>query len=253
MKDKRNLYEVLGNDVRRKIIIFIGEKGSVRFTDLKNYVGISVGSLYYHLNILEGLIIQTPDKRYTLSVEGQEAYKMLTEKNIEIPKQSTLTKILYGVMLSHLVSKISEKRLIRLPLIAFLFILYIYLPYIAHLTPAGFFYWSASKNYILFSLTTWLLIYFLSDLLSSLLFKRWKIGHLLLLELTILPVSVMHVVPSILVLLFGLLNEYTVLVFQAWSLIILGFIIAYTKGLKVEQGLLIALILLYINLVLIYK
>jgi len=254
MKDKHDLYEVLGNEIRRKILIYIGERGSVRFTDLKNYIGISVGSLYYHLDILEGLVIQTSDKRYTLSEEGQEAYKLLTEKNIEIPKKSLVTSILYGIMLSHIIVKLSEKRLLRYLLIVLLFILYLYLPYNAHIIPGGFFLLSLDKYYYLYySLLTWFSIYLFSDTLSSLLFKRWGVGHLLLLELSLLPVSILYIIISILTLFNITVNEYIFLIFQAWSLIMLGFTIAYTKGLKVERGLLIALALLYINLILIYK
>ncbi|MEM3832180.1 MAG: winged helix-turn-helix domain-containing protein [Thermoprotei archaeon] len=252
MKDKHELYDVLGSEIRRKILIFIGERGAVRFTDLKNYTGISVGSLYYHLNILEKLVIQTSDKRYTLSEEGQEAYKLLTEKNVEFSKQSITTKILYGIMLSLIISKISERRLIRLPLTTLLLISYIYIPYMVHLTPLGFFYTFTNKNYIVYSLLTWLLIYFFSDVLASLFFNKWKFGHLLLLELSVIPIFVLHVTHSFL-FMFNLSNEYVLLIFQSWSLIILGFILAYTKGLRVEQGLLISLILLYINLIFIYK
>ncbi|MGC9164875.1 MAG: hypothetical protein ACP5GU_04020, partial [Thermoprotei archaeon] len=99
---------------------------------------------------------------------------------------------------------------------------------------------------------SWFLMYFFGDVLSSLFFRRCGVGHLLLLELSVIPVFVLHVIPGFLFML-NLMNEYVLLVFQSWSLIILGFIIAYTKGLKVEQGLLITLILLYINFILIYK
>ncbi len=253
MRDKRNLYEVLGNEIRRKIIIFIGEKGSVRFTELKNHIGISVGSLYYHLDILGELVTQTPDKRYTLSEEGREAYQLLTEKNLEVPKRSFITSFLYNIMLSHFIVKLSEKRSLRYPIIILLFVLYFYLPYMANITPEGFFYISTNGYYLSYSLLTWFLIYLISDILSSSLFKRWGVGHLLLFELTILPLSVLYTIPSILVLFNFVINEYVFLIFQTWSLIIFGFIIAYTKGLKVERGLLITLALLYINLILIYK
>jgi DNA-binding MarR family transcriptional regulator len=253
MRDKHDLYEILGSEIRRKILIYIGERGSVRFTDLKNYIGISVGSLYYHLDILEGLVIQTSDKRYTLSEEGREAYKLLTEKNVEIPKKSIVTEILYYVMLSRLIVKLSEKRSLRYPLIVLLFISYLYLTYTAHIVPGGFFSLSLDKYYIFYSLLTWGFVYLFSDVFSSLLFKRWGFGHLLLLELSLLPVSLLYVIVSILTLFSITVNEYIFLIFQSWSLIVLGFIIAYTKGLKTERGLLIALVLLYVNLILIYK
>ncbi|MGC9069291.1 MAG: DUF7347 domain-containing protein [Thermoprotei archaeon] len=255
MSDKKDLYEILGSDVRRRIIVFVGERGSVRFTDLKNYMGISVGSLYYHLNILEGLITQTQDKRYTLTEKGLEAYKMLVGKNIEIPKQGVITRVLYGMMLSWLISKMSEKRSIRLPLILLLFTSYVYVPYTVRLVPLGFFFGFSSLvwwYYVVFSLLSWFLMYFFGDVLASLFFRRWGVGHSLLLELSVIPVFVLYVIPGFLFML-NLMNEYVLLVFQSWSLIILGFIIAYTKGLKVEQGLLITLILFYINFMLIYK
>ena len=227
----------------------------MRFTDLKNYMGISVGSLYYHLNILEGLIVQTQDKRYTLTERGLEAYKMLVGRSVEIPRQGMLTRFLYGVMLAPVVSRVGERRLMRLFFMVLLLVSYVYVSYSVRLVPLGFFFGFGGLvgwYRVVFSLLSWFSVYFFGDVLASLFFRRWGVGHLVLLELSIIPVFVLYVGSSFLFML-NLVNEYVLLVFQSWSLIILGFIIAYTKGLKVEQGLLIALILLYINFILIYK
>ncbi|MEM4270304.1 MAG: helix-turn-helix domain-containing protein, partial [Candidatus Caldarchaeum sp.] len=49
-KDEKLLfYTLLKNPIRRQIITLLKENGPMAATDLKQLLGISVGTLYYHL------------------------------------------------------------------------------------------------------------------------------------------------------------------------------------------------------------
>jgi len=75
-----DLYNVLGNVHRRRILLFLGEVGEAGFTELRRHLGISVGTLYYNLDNLRGLVIQKPNKKYTLSERGRRVYEIISKE-----------------------------------------------------------------------------------------------------------------------------------------------------------------------------
>ena len=72
-------YTVLGHPLRRRLLKVLGERRAVSFTDLKSALSVSVGTLYYNLDLMEGLVAQDMDKRYILTREGEVAYRLLIE------------------------------------------------------------------------------------------------------------------------------------------------------------------------------
>jgi predicted transcriptional regulator len=62
MVKSKLLYEILSNPIRIKIIELLFENGSLSFTELKNELKISTGSLYYHLSVLSEFVEQDPKK-----------------------------------------------------------------------------------------------------------------------------------------------------------------------------------------------
>jgi predicted transcriptional regulator len=54
LRDEKLLfYSLLKNPIRREIISLLKENGSMAATDLKRMLGISVGTLYYHLEFMK--------------------------------------------------------------------------------------------------------------------------------------------------------------------------------------------------------
>ena len=74
------LYNVLGNQHRRNIVLFLGRKGEASFTELRRHLGISVGTLYYNLDNLRGLVEQKPNKKYTLTPKGKKVYEVISKE-----------------------------------------------------------------------------------------------------------------------------------------------------------------------------
>jgi len=61
------------------MIRIIGEAGSISFTDLRTRLKVSVGTLYYNIDLMEGLVAQDESKRYILTAKGKLAYRLLVE------------------------------------------------------------------------------------------------------------------------------------------------------------------------------
>jgi len=71
LRDEKLLfYSLLKNPIRREIISLLKENGSMAATDLKKILGISVGTLYYHLDFMKPFVVKNAKRRYTLSEKG---------------------------------------------------------------------------------------------------------------------------------------------------------------------------------------
>jgi hypothetical protein len=76
--DFESLSEALKNPIRRKIILFLSDKGSISYVDLMNAVEITnTGKFNYHLKILGDLIEKDENGKYSLSEKGQLAVRFL--------------------------------------------------------------------------------------------------------------------------------------------------------------------------------
>ncbi|MFO8018260.1 MAG: winged helix-turn-helix domain-containing protein [Promethearchaeia archaeon] len=81
-------YVALSHDLRRKIIKIIGKQEYTSFTSLKKTLKVSTGTIYHHLENLSGLIEQKDDKKYYLTPLGEHAYSSMLE-NMESIKTPT--------------------------------------------------------------------------------------------------------------------------------------------------------------------
>jgi DNA-binding transcriptional ArsR family regulator len=71
LRDEKLLfYSLLKNPIRREIISLLKENGSMAATDLKRMLGISVGTLYYHIEFMKPFVVKNPKRRYMLSEKG---------------------------------------------------------------------------------------------------------------------------------------------------------------------------------------
>ena len=93
----------MGHGLRRKIINIIGENKFTSFTYLKKELKVSTGTIYHHLDTLSHLIEQRDDKKYYLTELGTHAYNSLKD-NIntiitpDFSKKEFSSPILKGLM-----------------------------------------------------------------------------------------------------------------------------------------------------------
>src|SRR5882672_6561001 len=71
--DIARLYGALRNSYRRKIVEILRDNGRAGFKELHATLRISVGALYHHLDMLEGIVTQGSDKKYELTNLGRSA------------------------------------------------------------------------------------------------------------------------------------------------------------------------------------
>jgi len=86
--DKKTIFNVLGNDLRRRIFVLISEEPRT-YTWLLEELEIESGHLAYHLRNMGGLLEKDDEGVYKLSKLGHEASKILEEEEAE---PSTKTK-----------------------------------------------------------------------------------------------------------------------------------------------------------------
>ncbi len=75
-------YIALSHDIRRQIIKTIGRATKSSFTEFKQTLKVSTGTLYHHLEVLKDCVYQKADKKYYLTTLGEHAFHIL-EHNVE--------------------------------------------------------------------------------------------------------------------------------------------------------------------------
>jgi DNA-binding transcriptional ArsR family regulator len=91
------IYKLLDHPVRKEIIELLGEQKRVGFKEFTEQLQINVGTLYYHFDVLSGLITQDEDRKYVLTDLGKMAYQFLTSKKeqlmeIEVKEKAKVVK-----------------------------------------------------------------------------------------------------------------------------------------------------------------
>ncbi len=87
-----DIFKVLSHPVRRKLIKYIGSRGTASYKDLTTIVP-KPGALYHHLRLLGDLIYQDKHRLYRLTSKGQRVYEFLTTEFF-VPEDKSIHRIL---------------------------------------------------------------------------------------------------------------------------------------------------------------
>lgn len=60
------------------MVQLLREKRKIGFKELHQALKISVGALYHHLDMLEGIVTQDPDRKYVLTDQGRSVVETLS-------------------------------------------------------------------------------------------------------------------------------------------------------------------------------
>ncbi|TFG17629.1 MAG: ArsR family transcriptional regulator [Promethearchaeota archaeon] len=75
--DEEELFKILGHQIRRDVIKFIGNKNNLTFTEIKNFLGqIDSPTLSYHLKSMN-MLLYLKNNKYRLSDIGRAAFNLL--------------------------------------------------------------------------------------------------------------------------------------------------------------------------------
>ena len=264
------VYSALGNPTRREIVDILRSRGRAGFKELHENVKTSVGALYHHLDALEGLVAQEPDRKYVLTDRGRAAMDALslTEEKIAtgiIPprlKDTTLGFIAKEALFGRSVFQyLSQESLRSLPVAILIVTIGGWVSFQTNLEPLLLFYVSPSSGInrtwlaLLFPLG-WMATFAIADLLSFAIFKR-RGGDLTLLTGTSFAMLPLLVVPGMFsiaqFLSLPLSTENSLLivlpiVLQVWVICLLSSAISVSKGLKMERTAVVSLGVIYLNI-----
>jgi len=270
-KDIALVHKALGHPHRKRIIEIIGEKGRSSFKELHEDLNISVGALYYHIDMLGNLLTQNDQHKYMLTERGRFAYKLLTTEDEKLSSiglteikehESAWAEVLATIqqifMPGRFFRYISTQPSSYIPLT------------IVFIAVGALIAGQASLEFVLVFpnslsvapptliaasfIVSWAVLFLLCDLMVTVLFGR-RGGNL-----TLLSESAFSFLPLILfsciwyaskILQFSLTTieaSLLLLPFQIWTIGMMSTAISLSKGLRIEKAALICFIAIYINI-----
>ncbi|MDW8062593.1 MAG: helix-turn-helix domain-containing protein [Candidatus Caldarchaeum sp.] len=263
-KDEKLLfYSLLKNPVRRQIIKLLKENGSLAATDLKKFLGISVGTLYYHLEFMHPFVVKTDKRRYTLSekglrlVDSMKVSDFLAESSVAEPVG--YKRFFYAFTLNPLLRKVQLSNATLVPVSMLSAMLYIILS------------WRLSNSQILVHFRQMpspelaavfaggnLLFLILFMVLAGFLTSFRKGGEAVIAATVPIALTPTNLLMTYFVLLsgFGIINDspfagsaFWLYVFvHVWQMAALSAIIVTSKGVSWERAIAAVVVLSYISL-----
>jgi DNA-binding HxlR family transcriptional regulator len=263
------LYSALGNAYRRKIVEILRDNGKAGFKELHAALKISVGALYHHLEMLEGIVTQDSEKKYVLTDLGRSAITILGASeeriisgNIHPLKETRLGFLSKEIFLGRsLFRYLNEESLRSLPLAILTVALGGWVSAQSGLEPLLLFYVNPSSLlgqgwFILLFPIAWLATFAAADLLCIVIFHR-RGGEVSLLNGTAFAMLPLLLVPGISLLTRQFTPGRTLdvpvillsMVLQAWVVSLLANALSVSKGLKLERTALVSLAVMYLNII----
>ncbi len=264
------VYSALGNPYRRQIVDILKERGKAGFKELHDTLKISVGAVYHHLETLEGLVDQGPDKKYILTDRGRSAIETLSvsEEKIATARaygslgETRLRFLSKEILLGRAVFNYLNREPIRsLPLAVIIVLFGGWVSSQTNLEPLLLFYLNPSPGlsrawFLLLFPLGWLATFAITDILTIAIFKR-KGGDISLLNGTAFAMLPLLVVPGIFffaqslattVRTENLLIVLLPIALQVWVVCLLSSAISFSKGLKMERSAVVSLAVIYLNI-----
>lgn len=258
---EEQIYSILANPIRTRIIEFLGAKGPQSFTSLKSEIKVGVGTLYYHISILGDLVVQGRDKRYMLSEIGRSAYKLLVEgPKLSPEKQSSLnvSPFLSGTLALRALTQ-SPRR--HIPWTAALLLIGGWASSEAGLSPSMLFLLESRDTSqvpaVVAFILGWLVVVMISIAVATFAFghREGNLGFLATSAFAYLPIVMFALIwslsrsasPDLLQLFDGWLMRFLFFGLQGWSLVLLASALRVSKGLSTTEATLTVLAMAYLN------
>jgi DNA-binding transcriptional ArsR family regulator len=261
------LYEVLGHPMRRQLIRLLGEAKRASFTDLKSKLKVSVGTLYYNLDLLEDLVAQDKEKKYVLTPKGEMAYRLLVESEEKLAslglgaeRQAGWFRALSKAFtVRGLFSYLYASPKLSLPSAITILIYGVWVNYQAQLLPLILLYsdkpilpplWASS----LF-ISGWMIINIFGNLVPSIFYRRpvgGGVDSLLvgscyaILPSLVLP-TIWVICKVFLIPLSLIAAQLIMLLAMGYSLCLLTTAISMAKGLRMEKAALVTMTIFYLT------
>lgn len=253
-------YSALGHDLRRKIITVIGNNKNSSFTKLKKSLDVSTGTIYHHLDALSELIEQRNDKKYFLTELGQLAFNYLEDNKTLINPSERVGGYMFSKYLDPVLKPSNKKEnLCSIVLsIVCLTVGFIFAEFNQVFSILLFFIGAQEVNLVLLFGISFIVNFMILGLvvegLLRVLFNKENEGDLLrflrTFSLVFFPLTlylVIHyifkVIGFINISIVFFIDRIFLIIFQGLSVWILSYNLTINKDLKMENGLILSLLL----------
>jgi DNA-binding transcriptional ArsR family regulator len=254
MEDLSQYYTILRDPTRRKIIEILGTQEKIGFKELRGILGLGIGTVYYHLDMLSSFIAQDKQRKYRLNDKGRNLYRILKEGSLPT-----------GLEISEAFSHRVGKWLFLSPIFAKTVKLTYFLPFsivvlflgslgsaLAQLDSALFFYFPYSTYsfmaIMMLFISNWIGLFLFADAAIYLLYRRMG-NDLQLFTCLGIAAFPMAVFPYIFLLTSETIAQYVLFALQIWSLLLVSASFSFGKGIRLDKSMVISLTAIYLNMV----
>jgi DNA-binding transcriptional ArsR family regulator len=258
MDDQSRYHTLLRDPARRKIVETLGEQEKIGFKELKQVLGLGVGTVYYHLDMLADYLTQDKERKYRLNDRGRLLYQSLTGGGASaaaVPVSETLRhRAARWLFLAPLFARtVQPLRFLPVALLILVAgalgsalaasqsLLLFYAPF------TEFEFETTALLYVF----NWVSLFFFSELVIYAVFRRVG-GDLQLfvcLGLASLPVAVF---PYLYMGLSYAVARYFLLGLILWCVLLLAAAYSFSKGLRLDKSIVLSLGILYLNTVVLW-
>jgi len=257
MEDLSRYYTLLRDSARRKIIEILGVQEKIGFKELREALGLGVGTVYYHLDMLSDFITQDKQRKYRLNDRGQALYKILKEGNVPATleiSEAFSHRIAKWLFLSPVFAK-TVKPLRFLPVSITMLLMGALGTAYAKLDSALFFYFPYSTysftSIIVLYFFHWIGLFLFAELFTYLLYRR--VGNDLQLFMCLaLATFPMAIFPYIYLFISDIISQYVLFLLQIWSLLLVSVALCFGKGIRLDKAIVVSLTAMYLNMVILF-
>jgi DNA-binding transcriptional ArsR family regulator len=252
MEDLSRYYTLLRDPARRKIIEILGAQEKIGFKELREALGLGVGTVYYHLDMLSDFVTQDKQRKYRLNDHGQTLYRFLKEGNVPPAlgiSEAFSHRIAKWLFLSPIFAKTS-KPLMLLPVSIAILLMGALGSAYAGLDSALFFYFPYSVHSFA-SITTlyifnWIGLFLFAELFTYLLYRR--IGN----DLQLFTCLGLASFPMAVFTYIYFTSQYILFVLQVWSLLLVSAAFCFGKGIRLDKAIVVSLTAMYLNIAILF-
>jgi len=243
----------------------LGEQGKIGFKELRSNLGLGVGTVYYHIDMLSDFITQDKSRKYSLNDRGQLLYRTLKDGSVspalKMGSEALSHRLGRWLFLSPVFAQ-SIRLQVFLPVAVAVLIFGAVGSALARQEPVFFFYFASTRSFEYVALLFffyWVGLFLLADAMIYILFRRTG-GDLQLfacmgvaaLPLALFPYVYVLILPYVTALVPPVsfwLPRLVLLIFQVWTLLLISSAFSFGKGLRLDRSIIVTLVILYLNIV----
>jgi len=254
-EDTSRYYTLLRDPARRKIVEILGSQGKIGFKELKQELGLGVGTIYYHLDMLSDFLTQDKHRKYMLNDRGRLLHKLLKEGSLPPTlgiEEAFSHRLGRWLFLSPIFTR-TVRPLRLLPVSVLVLAFGAVGAALASVEPMLFFYFPFSgyefETILMLFLSNWIGLFLLSNFLIYVLYRRAG-GNLQLFTCIGISAFPLSLFPYIYMLIPYDVARYFLLAIQIWSLLLISSAFSFGKGLRLDKSIVVSLTVLYVNVML---